>query len=107
MVSQCSVCDLQTPKLGKHYGATTCYPCRAFFRRAQVRRYAHCTTTKQYISIQCIHTACVMCVILDIIHSIILQTRKRELRCKRAGGCALNGSVKKFCPSCRYDKCLR
>ena len=48
-----------------------------------------------------------MCVILDIIYSIILQTRKRELRCKRAGGCALNGSVKKFCPSCRYDKCLR
>ena len=36
-----------------------------------------------------------------------MQTRKRELRCKRAGGCALNGSVKKFCPSCRYDKCLR
>ena len=60
MVSQCSVCDLQTPKLGKHYGATTCYPCRAFFRRAQVsvRRYTHSisTTTKQYTSIQCIHT---------------------------------------------------
>ena len=58
MVSQCSVCDLQTPKLGKHYGATTCYPCRAFFRRAQVRRYAHCTTTKQYTSL---HTAYSMC----------------------------------------------
>ena len=73
MVSQCSVCDLQTPKLGKHYGATTCYPCRAFFRRAQVsvRRYAHCTTTKQYALytyfIQYVRVRCALNIILDII----------------------------------------
>ena len=65
----CLVCHLNTIKIGKHYGALTCYPCRAFFRRA--------------------------------------QSRKRDLRCKKQGDCKLNGDVKKFCASCRYNKCIQ
>jgi len=68
MSSRCQVCNLETAKTGRHYGAITCYPCRAFFRRA--------------------------------------QTRKRELRCKNNGKCRLDGNVKKFCPCCRYGKCI-
>ena len=69
MSSQCLVCNLTTLKLGKHYGAVSCYPCRAFFRRA--------------------------------------KKRVRQMKCKTAGNCELNGQLKKFCPSCRYDKCLQ
>ena len=36
-VNICNVCNLTSEKTGKHYGAITCYACRAFFRRAQVK----------------------------------------------------------------------
>ena len=36
MSNRCMVCDIEPTKTGRHYGAITCYPCRAFFRRAQV-----------------------------------------------------------------------
>eukprot|EP00092_Neocalanus_flemingeri_P027141 GFUD01029433.1.p1 GENE.GFUD01029433.1~~GFUD01029433.1.p1 ORF type:complete len:660 (+),score=109.72 GFUD01029433.1:54-1982(+) len=65
--SECSICRL-TEKLGKHYGAITCYSCRAFFRRA--------------------------------------QDRKRAPRCKFEDKCAVDQSVKKQCPKCRYQKCI-
>ena len=29
------------------------------------------------------------------------------MKCKNAGNCELNGQSKKFCPSCRYNKCLQ
>jgi hypothetical protein len=32
MESKCSVCDLPMIKERVHYGAVTCYSCRAFFR---------------------------------------------------------------------------
>jgi len=35
---ECSVCHIKDFKTGKHYGAITCYSCRAFFRRAQERK---------------------------------------------------------------------
>ena len=37
MSNRCMVCDIEATKTGRHYGAITCYPCRAFFRRAQVQ----------------------------------------------------------------------
>ena len=38
MEKDCSVCLIKNVKVGKHYGATTCYSCRAFFRRSQDRK---------------------------------------------------------------------
>ena len=35
--NMCSICGIATEKTGRHYGAISCYPCRAFFRRAQVQ----------------------------------------------------------------------
>ena len=36
MANVCTICGIATEKTGRHYGAISCYPCRAFFRRAQV-----------------------------------------------------------------------
>ena len=38
MEKDCSVCLIKNVKVGKHYGAITCYSCRAFFRRSQDRK---------------------------------------------------------------------
>ena len=37
-ILECSICELQSVRIGKHYGAITCYPCRSFFRRTPERK---------------------------------------------------------------------
>ena len=37
-ILECSICELQSVRIGKHYGAISCYPCRSFFRRTPERK---------------------------------------------------------------------
>ena len=71
-------------QVGLHYGAVTCYSCRAFFRRAQDRK-------RKMI---CKQSGA--CNIEQSRQSSSLDVSKPSLVCREG----------KHCPKCRLDKCL-
>lgn len=114
MSSICTICNTPTDKTGRHYGAVSCYPCRAFFRRAQVRnkymRVVHCRVSIRQgplIAISCYLLYQDITNLLLATRNFILyfQNRKRELNKHKS--IPSTCETGKPCPTCRYERCLR
>jgi hypothetical protein len=81
---ECAVCGTRTRTTGLHYGAVTCYPCRAFFRSTTRSLARELTSGRRRV-----------------------PERRRPPLCKRGGSCRVDPTVTKHCPGCRFQKCLR
>ena len=75
---------------GFHFGAVTCYPCRAFFRWPFLESPPVFSNISQPNN-----------------PSRRVPDRKTGARCPNFGKCLLNPSAVKHCPGCRLQKCLR
>ena len=94
---KCLVCGSKG-KLGLHYGAVTCYKCRAFFRYNKFScvyinwsSLPACLLRKSNFS----HYSCRR-----------VPERKTNPVCKKGGKCLVDTSVEIFCTGCRLQKCL-
>ena len=79
---------------GFHFGAVTCYPCRAFFRSPFFFGKSTCL---EYFTINPTANN----------PSRRVPERKTGATCTNFGKCILNPSALKHCPGCRFQKCLR
>ena len=107
MSSICTICNTPTDKTGRHYGAVSCYPCRAFFRRAQVRnkymRVVHCRVSIRQGPLIAISWTNLLLATRSFI--LYFQNRKRELNKHKS--ISSTCETGKPCPTCRYERCLR